>query len=158
MKNAEAVIAQLERAPEIIVPLVLEVPEAILKRRPRPEKWSAHEHACHLAVVHPLFFSRLDLMLSEVRPHIKPYLPDKDDEDDALLRLDLGESLERFTLDRQRLVERLRALAPEEWLREASHDEYNHYSILIMFRHLAMHDMLHAYRVEELLLKKDWES
>lgn len=27
-----------------------------------------------------------------------------------------------------------------------------------MFRHLALHDFLHAYRVEELLLKKDWES
>jgi hypothetical protein len=25
-----------------------------------------------------------------------------------------------------------------------------------MFRHLAMHDMLHAYRIEELLLKNDW--
>ena len=28
--------------------------------------------------------------------------------------------------------------------------------IFIMFRHVAMHDMLHAYRIEELLLKKDW--
>jgi hypothetical protein len=26
-----------------------------------------------------------------------------------------------------------------------------------MFRHLAMHDMFHAYRIEELLLKNDWE-
>ena len=30
------------------------------------------------------------------------------------------------------------------------------YSVFIMFRHLAMHDMLHAYRIEELLLKKNW--
>jgi hypothetical protein len=27
-----------------------------------------------------------------------------------------------------------------------------------MFRHLALHDFLHAYRVEELLLKRDWEE
>lgn len=27
-----------------------------------------------------------------------------------------------------------------------------------MFRHLALHDFLHAYRVEELLLKKDWDG
>jgi len=26
-----------------------------------------------------------------------------------------------------------------------------------MFRHLLMHEMLHAYRIEELMLKKDWE-
>jgi hypothetical protein len=25
-----------------------------------------------------------------------------------------------------------------------------------MFRHLALHDFLHAYRIEELLLRADW--
>jgi hypothetical protein len=25
-----------------------------------------------------------------------------------------------------------------------------------MFRHLALHDFLHAYRIEELLLRRDW--
>ncbi len=27
---------------------------------------------------------------------------------------------------------------------------------IIMFRHVALHDFLHAYRIEELLLKKEW--
>jgi DinB superfamily len=52
MKSASAVIDALERAPEIVLPLVHEVPPAVLKPRPAPGKWSAHEHACHLAVVH----------------------------------------------------------------------------------------------------------
>ena len=56
----EAIIAAMERAPLIIVPLVREVPREVLKRRPAPKKWSAHEHACHLAHVHGLFFHRLD--------------------------------------------------------------------------------------------------
>ena len=30
--------------------------------------------------------------------------------------------------------------------------------VFIMFRHLALHDFLHAYRIEELLLKKDWAT
>jgi DinB superfamily len=94
MDTNVAVIDALERAPTIVVPLVREVPPALLKRRPLPTKWSAHEHACHLAVVHGLFFARLDHML--------------------------------------------------------------HYSVFIMFRHLALHDFFHAYRIEELLLKKDW--
>jgi hypothetical protein len=29
-------------------------------------------------------------------------------------------------------------------------------SVLIMFRHLALHDFLHAYRIEDLLLRRDW--
>lgn len=30
------------------------------------------------------------------------------------------------------------------------------YSVFIMFRHLALHDFFHAYRIEELLLKREW--
>jgi hypothetical protein len=28
----------------------------------------------------------------------------------------------------------------------------------MMFRHLALHDFHHAYRIEELLLRKDWPA
>jgi uncharacterized damage-inducible protein DinB len=151
-----SVVEGLARGPGLVIPLVGEVPPANLKRRPRPGKWSVHEHACHLAAVHPLFFTRLDLMLSQDRPAIRPYLPDQDEPDDALLKVDLDEALARFEADRRRLVERVRALAPEAWARTGAHGEYSHYSIFIMLRHVMMHDMLHAYRIEELLLKKDW--
>ena len=100
-------IAALRRAPAIVVPLVREVPPAILKRRPAPGRWSAHEHACHLAHVHALFFDRLEQMLREPAPVIPPYLPGEQDADDLLLRMDLDESLERFVADRARLVARL---------------------------------------------------
>ena len=159
MHNTEAVIITLENAPALIVPLVREVPEMVLKRRPLAGKWSAHEHACHLAEVHPLFFKRLEQMLNEETPRIAPYDPGEAMEsEDALLKLDLDEALARFTDDRARLVEELKDLSEEDWERTAEHEEYAHYSVFIMFRHLAMHDMLHAYRVEELLLKKDWED
>ena len=58
VKEPEAVIEALQRAPDIVVPLVREVPALILKRRPEQKRWSAHEHACHLAHVHSLFFTR----------------------------------------------------------------------------------------------------
>lgn len=154
----EPVVDALERAPGVFVPLVREVPAEVLKRRPRAGKWSAHEHACHLAAVHPLFFERLDLMLREEHPTIRPYLPDRDDPDDALLRVDLDEALGRFQRDRSTLVSRLRALRPDDWDRKAEHGEYSRYSVFVMFRHVAMHDMLHSYRIEELLLKKDWDT
>jgi hypothetical protein len=155
--GTDVIISCLERAPALIIPLVREVPPAVLKRRPKPKKWSAHEHACHLAAVHPLMSARLDLMLAEDKPRIKPYLPHESDEDGALLKVDLSEALERFSRDRQNLVRRLRALSAQDWERTAEHSEYTHYSVFIMFRHVAMHDMLHAYRIEELLLKNDWE-
>ncbi len=156
MNTSASIISALENAPALIVPLVREVPPAVLQRRPLPGKWSAHEHACHLAVVHALFFERLALMLAQRHPRITPYQPDKDDADGLLLAMDLDAALEQFAHDRQRLVRRLRELTASDWQRTAEHAEYERYSVFIMFRHLAMHDMLHAYRIEELLLKKDW--
>ena len=154
--DTTAVVDALERAPRVVVPLVREVPAAVLTRRPAPRKWSAHEHACHLAVVHALFFDRLDYMLASPQPVITPYDPGNDDPDDLLLRMDLDEALERYASDRRRLVDRLRRITPAEWAVTAEHGEYSHYSVFIMFRHLALHDFLHAYRIEELLLRRNW--
>ncbi len=86
-----------------------------------------------------------------------PYFPSADEEDGAFLKMDLGKAMERFAADRQKLVQRLKALSAEDWQRTAEHGEYTHYSVFIMVRHVAMHDMFHAYRIEELLLKNDWE-
>lgn len=107
-------------------------------------------------MVHRLFFDRLQQLLDSPAPVITPYDPGQADPDDALLKMDLEESLEKFVDDRARLVERLRTLSPTDWSRTAEHGEYSHYSVFIMFRHLALHDFFHAYRIEELLLKKEW--
>jgi hypothetical protein len=158
MDTTTEVINALERAPNIIVPLVHEAPRAILKRRPSPRKWSIHEHACHLSVVHNLFFARLDQMLNDPHPVITPYDPGTHDPADALLGMDLNTSIERYVLDRRLLVDRVRTLKPADWRRTAEHAEYNQYSVFIMFRHLALHDFFHAYRIEDLLLKREWPA
>ncbi|CAN5444452.1 hypothetical protein BH18ACI1_BH18ACI1_18770 [soil metagenome] len=156
MSKIKAVISSLENTVEILPSVVREIPEEFRKRRPSPEKWSAHEHACHLAKVHPMFFERLNLMLSQENPIIKPYFPDVDDAPNVLINTDLDVALERFASDRKNLIEKLKQLSAEDWQRTANHEEYAHYSVFIMFRHLSLHDYLHIYRIEELLLKKDW--
>ena len=158
MNNPAIIIETLANAPALIVPLINEVPEMLRKRRPSAGKWSAHEHACHLAEVHELFFVRLDLMMQESQPRLLAYNPDVAMEAGALLKVDLQTALEKFTRERGALVEKLKDLSTEDWQRTAQHEEYAHYSVFIMFRHLALHDMLHAYRIEELLLKKDWDE
>ncbi len=156
MESIATVIEALERAPHIVVPLVREMRDEWLKRRPHPDRWSVHEHACHLAAVHPLFQGRLKQFLSEERPVIKPYDPAVDDPDDVLIQMDLDDALDRFGRDRAELVARLRGLDDAMWSRTAEHGEYDRYDMFIMFRHLALHDLFHAYRIEELVLQKDW--
>jgi hypothetical protein len=84
-------------------------------------------------------------------------LPSPEEESGALLSVDLDEALDQYVRARAGLVKRLRELSVEDWQRTAEHEEYRHYSVWIMFRHLLTHEMLHAYRIEELLLKKEWE-
>ncbi len=156
MNDALTLIATLQSAPHIIIGLVREMPPQNLKRRPSPTKWSAHEHACHISTADTAYLSRLELMLSDPEPYIKSMLPSADEEAGSLLNTDLDEALGLYVRERARLVERLKELSEGEWQRTAKHEEYSHYSVFIMFRDLLLHEMLHAYRIQELMLKKDW--
>jgi uncharacterized damage-inducible protein DinB len=155
--DTQTLIASLEAAPGIIIGLVNEVPPQNLKRRPSPNKWSAHEHACHISAGDALFMARLELMLAEPHPRIKSGEPSADEKAGSLLAVDLGEALNLYVRERARVVARLKELSPEDWQRTAEHEAFSHYSVHIMFRHLLIHEMFHAYRIDELMLKKDWE-
>lgn len=157
MSDTASLISALEAAPGVIIPLIREVPPEILKRRPSPAKWSAYEHAVHLSQSDAAFRERLELILSTPEPFIKTIENSAEDEAGAMLDVDLNESLGRYVRERASLVERLNQLSPEEWYKTAVHEAFDHYSVFIMFRHVLNHEMLHAYRIEELLLKKDWD-
>lgn len=151
-----SVLDQLERGPGFIRQLIYEIPPELRKRRPAPGMWSAHEHAVHLPAIHPLMNRRLNRMLTEPNPYIKSYEPSRDEPDDALLKLDLDAEMDRFDRDRTALIARLHALTSAQWEITAGHEEYVNYGVYIMFRHVALHDVHHAYKIEDRLLRKDW--
>ena len=155
--NTTCLISALATAPGLIIPLIREVPPQILKRRPAPAKWSAYEHAIHLSQSDVAFRARLDLILSTSEPVIKTIENSAEDEAGAMLDIDLDESLDRYVRERADLVEKLKQLSPDKWHKTAVHEAFDHYSVFIMFRHLLNHEMLHSYRIEELLLKNDWD-
>ena len=155
--DTQTLIATLEAAPGIIIGLVREVTPQNLKRRPAPDKWSAHEHACHISIGQAVFLSRLELMLSDPLPQIKSIEPSPEQEAGSYLSVDLDEALDGYVRERALVVKRLKELSADDWQRTAEHEAFSHYSVYIMFRHLLTHEMHHGYRIEELMLKKDWE-
>ena len=157
VNDTTTLTSALATAPGVIIPLIREVPPQILKRRPSPAKWSAYEHAVHLSQSDAPFIARLELILSTPEPFIETIDNSPEDEAGAMLEVDLDASLERYVRERAALVKRLKKLTHEEWYKTAVHEAFDHYSVFIMFRHLLNHEMLHAYRIEELLLKKDWD-
>jgi uncharacterized damage-inducible protein DinB len=156
MHTPSEVIAQLARGPDTLRAVVGDVPPADLKRRPRPGKWSAHEHACHLALMEPIWAARLERILAEEVPTIVSYEPDADEPQDRLLGMELAAALDAYADARARLLRRLDALPAEAWRRGAVHTAHARYSLFLMCRHVALHDMLHIYRVEESALGTHW--
>lgn len=156
MRTPSEVIAQLARGPATLRAVVADVPPADLTRRPRPEKWSAHEHACHLALVEPLWAARLARMLAEDVPTIVSYEPDTDEPPDRLLTMELDAALDAYEQGRRVLLQRLEGLAATDWVRGAVNTAHARYSVFLMCRHAALHDMLHAYRIEESALGTYW--
>jgi hypothetical protein len=95
-------------------------------------------------------------MLHHPERPIQDYEPSRDKPDDVLLKLDLDTEMKRFLRERRELVKRAEALSADQWKIEVPHTGYSHYGLYIMFRHLALHDLYHAYRIEDRLLRKDW--
>ena len=155
--DVQSVLDQLGRGPAVVKELIYAMPAELRKRRPGPGVWSAHEHAVHLPAIYPLIIRRLDIMLSEPKPFIPDYEPSRDDQDGALLKLDLDSEMNRFERERGALIERISSLPPEEWAITAKHGGYGEYGVYIMFRHIALHDMHHAYKIEDRLLRKSWD-
>ncbi len=155
--DTTTLISALELAPGVLIPLIREVPAEILKRRPSPRTWSAYENAIHLSQTDAPFRARLELILSTPEPFIETIENSAQDEAGAMLDVDLNESLDRYARERASLVEILKQLKPDEWQKTAVHEAFDHYSVFIMFRHLYLHEMLHAYRIEQIMLKKIWD-
>jgi hypothetical protein len=152
----DLVLDQLARGPALVRQVIYEMPPELRKRRPAPGVWSAHEHAVHLPAIYPLIIRRLEQMLAQPGCTIKSYEPSRDEPDDALLKLDLNAEMDRFDRERVALIERLRTLTPHQWAITAEQEEYSHYGVFIMLRHIALHDLNHAYKIEDRLLRKEW--
>ena len=153
MNDSVSIISNLENALQILPTIVREIPNDNLKRRPVSGKWSVHEHTYHLAEVQPVFFERLEIMLAENHPTFAPYSPDDNRDKNHLFDADLDIALENYSIERTKLVEKLKSLSTEDWQRTAEYKNFPDYSVFRMFRHLSLHDYLHIYRIEELLLK-----
>jgi hypothetical protein len=150
------ILDQLTRGPALVRQVIDDMRPELRKRRPVQGVWSAHEHAVHLPAVQPIMVARMEAMLREPGIAIKSYEPSRDDDPDALLALDLDAEMDRFARERAAIVQRLRKLTPEEWAISAEHEEYSHYGMFIMWRHIALHDLHHANKIEERLLRKEW--
>jgi hypothetical protein len=155
MDIIDIMIRNLADGPLLLKELLAGIPNDCFKVRRIPDKWSIHEHTCHLSEVESMMYDRLLTFKNATYPAFQPFLPGTNANDEHLLEMDLNEALEHYTNQRFETIQLARSLAKEDWQKEASHPEYEHYTAKILLRHVLMHDHLHFYRIEQLWLTRE---
>jgi hypothetical protein len=155
MEEINSICESLKKSPLFLENLILNYSEVDLKTRRIENKWTAHEHACHVCVGEKFaFHKRVELFLNENNPIIKPISGD-DFPDNYYYNMKINDCLNEFHKLRDKTVSLIVGREDNFWNLEGSHPEYFKYTPKIMIQHLLMHDYWHFYRIEELLLTRD---
>jgi DinB superfamily len=156
MQDIPDLLAGLRRTPKILSEYVNTIPENKLNLRRGDGFWTIAEHVSHLAEVQPMLLLRFQRFMHEEHPQFIPFSPSNDgDELVAPAVLSTTAALLQFEEYRTKQLLLLENADAGIWQRQATHPEYDQYSLYILTRHVLMHDYWHMYRVEELWLTKD---
>lgn len=147
-----AILDGLTQSHAILSGFVSSIPEAQLYVKRRDGFWSIAEHVAHLAEVQPMLVERIRRILEEDVPEFVPFIPDADDEAAPVPTPPINETLNIFKKARNEILNLLSSATSDDWKRSAVHPEYAQYGLLILARHILMHDHWHMYRLEELWL------
>jgi hypothetical protein len=125
-----------------------QVPDAALRWRPAPGKWSVHEVVCHCADSETNAAMRIRYVLAEQSPTIVGY-----DQDAWAQQLDykdhpLEPALAAVEAVRANTVPILMRLPEDAWTRQGTHTESGRYSAEDWLRVYAEHLEVHARQIE----------
>ncbi|MCX5212697.1 DinB family protein [Kitasatospora sp. NBC_00240] len=135
-------VAGLVRANAASWLAVLDAEEDVLRRRPRPDVWSALEYACHVRDVFRLFHVRLNLMLDQDGPLFPNWDQDETalaerygEQDPKAVAADLAEAAEILAgaFDR---------VSGEQWQRTGDRSDGARFTVESFSRYL-IHDPVH---------------
>jgi hypothetical protein len=135
-------VASLLRANQSEWVRLLAGPEAQMRHRVRPDRWSALEYACHVRDVFALFELRLALMLFEVDPLFANW-----DQDATALedRYDLADPVvvsAELATAAERLAAAFDAVGEREWGRTGRRSDGASFTVDSFSRYL-IHDPIH---------------
>jgi uncharacterized damage-inducible protein DinB len=109
--------------------------------------WSARENVAHLARHAHAFLARMDLILTEDRPNVGNYRPDRDPEWPDWRTLPLAEALRRLHAARAQLLVWIDGLSDEQVRRTGRHPQFGEWDIARWLDFFLLHEAHHLYFV-----------
>ncbi|MDP9074190.1 MAG: DinB family protein [Actinomycetota bacterium] len=117
-------------------------PNSPVSIRPRPDRWSTLEYACHVRDVYRLADQRVSLMVDQDDPVFANWDQDAtavadryNDQDPAVVAVELQDAGATF-------AERLERLSPQDWIRTGSRSDGARFRVESFARYL-IHDPAH---------------
>ena len=168
----ESRLKRLEETPGDLAKTIAGRSDAVLSRRPLPNKWSAKEIVCHLRDIEELVIVRFHLMLVMEEPRVfvagvspsnpelwgiddlvpVPIDPDRWAEERQYLRNDAGLALQAFHRRRQEVLIFLQRLSPEQWRRGCIFPDDRRSTFVQWTAAMAAHDDQHLAQAERALI------
>lgn len=113
-----------------------------VRRRPRRDKWSPLEYACHVRDVHCLYIERLALMLAEDDPTFANWDQDETAVADRYNEQDPVTVSRELTEAAERLAESFAAVRPDQFGRTGTRSDGARFTVESFARYYA-HDPIH---------------
>jgi hypothetical protein len=148
-------LAMQADAPRTVAELIAAIPEARLRERPSPGKWSVVEIIAHLAEDELSSSWRYRQMIENSGCALAGFDQDEWARLGNYRSWKPAEALEMFRLLREANLRLLHGLSADEWERYGVHAERGRITVRDLARHMAGHDMNHVDQIRAILNKAD---
>lgn len=135
----------LASAPDELERIVAGLDDEQMGRPPAPSRWALRDVLAHLLVAHELLAGRVERILDEDNPPLRPKAAWKIADDRAL---PASEILDRFRTSRRATLARLLPLRLEQWFRTGEHEEFGRVTLIQQASYFARHERYHMPRME----------
>jgi hypothetical protein len=127
--------------------LIAGLGEQELKRRVRPDKWSAFDNIAHLTGYQPVFLLRLERIQAERSPTFERYVADKDPLFLDYRDLPLAELLSGMDVRRAMIFSKLQGMGEDDLRRVAYHPRYGMLDVRQWTEFFLLHEAHHLYTI-----------
>ena len=134
--------------------LIKGVPNAKLRKRPAPDKWSVAEILAHLADVELVIGWRMRSILGAPGTPVQAYDQNAWVTTGHYDKRDPRKSVELHRVVREANLALLKSLSPDQWKQYGQHAERGQESVEHIVRMVAGHDVNHIQQIERILKPK----
>jgi hypothetical protein len=146
-------LAMQDDAPRTIAELIAGIPDAVLRQRPFPNKWSVVEIIAHLAEDELTSSWRYRQMIENSGCALAGFDQDEWARLGDYASWKPAEALQMFRLLREANLRMLSRLTDDEWQRSGIHAERGRITVRDLARHMAGHDVNHVDQIRAILAR-----